>query len=89
MKQKKIKKKEKEKIYDKLVKLVKAFDKKEKYQYQDRDDLDYFEIKGIKNLFDNVDVDEDNYYKPILIKSSFKNNYKYYESKGIEAKTYQ
>ena len=32
---------EKEKIYDNLVKLVRTFDKKEKYQYQDHDDLDY------------------------------------------------
>ena len=30
------------------------------------------------NLFGNVD----DYYKPILVKSSFKNNYKYYESRG-------
>ena len=72
--------KEKEEIYDHLVKLVKTFNKKEKYKYHDRDDIDYYGIRDIENLFGNVDVD--NYYKPILTKSSFKNNYKYYESRG-------
>ena len=36
-------------------------------------------------MFDNVDVDDD-YYKPILVKSSFKENYKYYESRGDKDK---
>ena len=34
--------KEKEEIYDHLVELVKNLNKKEKYQYHDRDDLDYY-----------------------------------------------
>ena len=72
--------KEKEKIYDDLVELVKTLDKKEKYKYHDRDDLDYHGIRDIENLFDNVN--DNDYYKPILVKSSFKNNYKYYESRG-------
>ena len=45
--------KEKEKIYDDLVKLVETLDKEEKYKYHDCDDLDYHEIRDIKNLFDN------------------------------------
>ena len=65
--------------------MVKNLDKKEKYQYYDHDDLDYYGIKDIENLFDNDDNDDD-YYKPILIKSSFKNNYKYYESGGDKDK---
>ena len=32
--------KEKEKIYDDLVKLVETYDKKEKYKYHNRDDLE-------------------------------------------------
>ena len=32
---------EKEEIYGYLVQLVKTLDKKEKYKYHDRDDLDY------------------------------------------------
>ena len=74
--------KEKEEIYDHLVKLVKTLDKKEKYQYQDRDDLDYYGITDIEDFLDNVD----DYYKPILIKSPFKDNYKYYESRGDKDK---
>ena len=69
---------EKEEIYDCLTNLVKSLAKKEKYQYHDGDDLDYCGIRDIENLFGNVD--DDDYYKTILIKSSFKINYKYYES---------
>ena len=77
MKQKKKKNlsdKEKEEIYDHLVKLVETLNKKEKYQYHDYDDLDYHGIKDIENIGNAVD----DYYKPISIKSSFKDNYKYY-----------
>ena len=80
-KKKNLSDKEKEEIYDHLVKLVETFDKKEEYKYHDRDDLDYYWIRDIENLFGNVDVDDENYYKPILIKNSYKNNYKYYESR--------
>ena len=71
-KKKNLSDKEKEKIYDHLVRLVKTLNKKEKYQYHDRDDLDYYGTKGIENLFGNVDDDnnDDDYYKPTLIKSS-------------------
>ena len=34
-------------------------------------------------------VSEEDYYKPILVKSSFKGNYKYYESRGDKEKNYQ
>ena len=37
--------KEKEEIYDHLVKLVKNLDKKEEYKYHDHDDLDYYGIR--------------------------------------------
>ena len=46
--------KEKEKIYDDLVKLVEILNKKEKYKYNDHDDLGYYGIRDIENLFDNV-----------------------------------
>ena len=74
--------KEKEKIYDTLIKLVKTLDKKEKYKYHDRDDLDYYGIRDIENLFDNDNDNVNDYYQPILVEDSFKNNYKYYESRG-------
>ena len=76
--------KEKEKNYDNLVELANNLNKKEKYKYHDRDDLDYHGIRDIENLFDNVN--DNDYYKPILVKSSFKNNYKYYESRGDKDK---
>ena len=82
--------KEKEEIHDYLAELVNTLNKKEIYQYHDRDDLDYYWIRDIENLFGNVDVDDDSYYKPILVKSSFKNNYKYYESRvDKDKKIYQ
>ena len=37
----------KEDIYDHLVELVNTLDKKEKYEYHDRDDLYYYGIKDI------------------------------------------
>ena len=39
------------------------------------------------NFFDGFS--EEDYYKPILLKSSFKGNYKYYDSRGIKKKDYQ
>ena len=53
----------KEENYDHLVELVKTLDKKEQYKYHDRDDLDCYGIRDIENLFD------DDYYKPILVKT--------------------
>ena len=85
-KKKNLSDKEKEKVYDHLVELVNIPNKKEEYKYRDRDDLDYYGIRDIENLFDNDDNDDDDdddndYYKLILAESSFKNNYKYYESR--------
>ena len=77
---------EKEKIYDHLVKLANTLDKKEEHKHSDHDDLDYFGIRELENLFTNDDDNDDNYYKPVLVKSSFKNNYKYYESRGDKDK---
>ena len=32
------------------------------------------------------EISEDDYYKPIFVNSSFKGNYKYYESRGDKEK---
>ena len=40
--------KEEENIYVDLVKLIETLDKKEKYKYHDRDDLDYYRIRDIE-----------------------------------------
>ena len=62
---------EKEKIYDHLVKLANTLDKKEEHKHGDHDDLDYSGIRELENLFGDTDND-DNYYKPVLLRSSFK-----------------
>ena len=81
---KKFSDKEKEQIDDNLLELVNKLNKKEKYRYHDRDDLDYHGIRDIEKFFD-ADNNED-YYKPILVKSSFTENYEYYESRGDKDK---
>ena len=70
---------EKEEINDYLTKLVRILNDKEKYLPYDREDFDYYGIRDIENLFD--EANEEDYYKPILGKSSFKHSYKYYESR--------
>ena len=75
---------EKEENDEYLRKLVRNLNNKEKYSPYDRDDFDYYGIRDIENLFDKVS--EEDYYKPILVKSSFKGNYKYYESRGDKEK---
>ena len=62
-----------------LWKLVRILNDKEKYSPYDRDDFDYYGIRDIENLFD--EVSEEDYYKLLLVKSSFKGNYNYYESR--------
>ena len=49
-------------------------------KYHDHDDNEYRGIKDIKDLF-KLSIDED-YYKPVLLKSGYNNNYVQYESKG-------
>ena len=72
---------EKEEIYDHLVELVNTLDKKEEHKHSDHDDLDYFGIRELEKLFDDIDIVDDNYYKPVLVRSSFKRNYEYYETR--------
>ena len=49
-------------------------------KYHDHDDDEYRGIKDIKDLF-KLSTDKD-YYKPVLFKSGYNNNYVQYESKG-------
>ena len=71
---------EKKEIYDHLVKLVNTLNKKEAYIHSDHDDLDYFGLRVLENLVSGIDND-DNYYKPVLVETSFKCGYKYYGSR--------
>ena len=57
MKQKKkqgLTKTQKERIYSFLVELTSALDKIDNYKYSNYDDLDYFGIKDLKNLFNDI-----------------------------------
>ena len=58
--------------------------KKRENKHSDRNDLDYFGITELEKLFD--DIDDGNYYKPVLIRSSFEGTYKCYESRGDKDK---
>ena len=75
---------EKERNGGYLRKLLRILNNKEKYGLYYRDNFDYYGIRDIENLFD--EVNEEDYYKPILVKSSFKCNYKYYKSRGDKEK---
>ena len=61
---------EKEKNYINLVELVNKLNKKEKHKCHDRDHLDHHRIRDIENLFDNHNDNDNDYYKPIFVKSS-------------------
>ena len=61
-----------------LDELDKKILKLDKYHYHD--DCEYRGIKNVHNLF-KLPIDKD-YYKPILVKSGYNNNYIQYESKG-------
>ena len=63
-----------------FTKLVRILNKKEEHGYHDRNDLDYYGIRDTENLFSKVD--EEDYCKPISVKSSFKRSYKYHKSRG-------
>ena len=65
--QRNISEEEQEENDEYLRKLVRILNDKEKYSLYDRDDV----------------VSEEDYYKPIFVKSSYKGNYKYYEAMGI------
>ena len=78
------KKQKKKKNDEYLRKLVRIRNNKEEHSPYDRDDLDYYGIRDIENLFD--EASEEDHYKPILVKSSFKGNYKYYEAEEIKKK---
>ena len=66
----------------KTNKYLNALDKKilKLEKYHDYDDHEYKGIKDIKDLL-KPSIDKD-YYKPVLVKSGYSNNYVQYESKG-------
>ena len=71
---------EKEENGEYLRKLVRISNNKK----NDHDDFDFSGIRDTESLFDKVN--EKDYYKLILVKRSFKSNYKYCESRGDKEK---
>ena len=67
-----------------LRKLVRFLNDKEKHGPYDRNDPNYNGIRDIEILLG--EISEEDYYKPIFVKSSFNGNYKYYESRGDKEK---
>ena len=59
---------------------------KKKNANSDHDDLNYFGVRELENIFTNDDYNDHNYYKPVLVKSSFENNYEYYVIRGDKDK---
>ena len=74
-KTKQFNKKKTTKYLDELNKKILKLEK-----YHDHDDYGYRGIKNIKDLF-KLSFDKD-YYKPILVKTGYDNNYVQYESRG-------
>ena len=79
--------KDKEKIDDNLLELKNKLNKKKIYRYHDRDDLDYHGLRDVENWFDADNNDD--YYKPILVKSYFNESYQYYEAEVIKTKDHR
>ena len=54
-------------------------------KYHNQDDIEYYEIRDIENLFGEI---KENYYKPVKTISSFDNQFNYieYESRGDKDK---
>ena len=74
-KRKQFESKNTKKYLDELDKKLLKLDK-----YHDYDGFEYRGIKNVHNLF-KLSIGKD-YYKPILVKSGYNNNYIQYESKG-------
>ena len=70
-----------------LRKLVRILNNKEERGPNDRDDFDNFGVRDIENLFDKVN--EEGYYKPILVKGSLMVITNIMKGQGIKKKNYQ
>lgn len=80
----KLRKTQKERIYNRLIELFNKLDKKDTHKYGDYDDLDYHGIRDIENSFNFIDPDE--HFKPTLVKRSFNGDYEEYRIRGDKNK---
>ena len=74
----KITKTQKERYLNYLIEFVNFLDKKEKYIHKGCDNINYTGIRDLQKIF----ISTDDYYEPVLIKSSFDGNNEYYEIRG-------
>ena len=65
--------------------MIRFLNKKEEYRHYDHNDLDYRGIKDIEFLFGDID----DYYKPILVKTAFKEDEKDESGHRIGYKLYE
>ena len=66
-----------------LINLKRELENKQKYHSSDYLDQNYYGIKGIEHLF-NETIDD--YYKPILVRFAFENNFEEHEIRGDKHK---
>ena len=67
-----------------LIDLLRYLNNKNKHLHNDYHDLDYFGLRDIEDLFTAIDPNE--YYKPILVRTAYKNKYSEYELRGDKDK---
>ena len=77
----------KNRVIKQLKKHIKKLFDVEKSKYLDNDDEEYKGIRDLEHLFEEINENDDDDYKPILVKSSFNESYKEYESGGDKEKT--
>ena len=73
---------DKDKINNPLIKIIFDLNERNKSRHIDYDDQNYYGIKDIEHLY----INPDDYYKPILAKQSFDNNYRFYICRGDKNK---
>ena len=66
-----------------LINLKRELENKQKYHSSDYHDQNYYGIKDIEHFF-NETIDD--YYKPILVRFAFENNFEEYEIRGDKHK---
>ena len=74
---------ERERAIAYLINLTRDLENKQKYHHSAYHDQNYYGIKDIEHLF-NETIDD--YYKPILVRFAFDNNFEEYEIRGDKHK---
>lgn len=74
---------ERERAIAYLINLKRSLENKQKYHSSAHRDQNYYGIKDIEHLFDE---EIDDYYKPILVRTAFENNFEEYEIRGDKDK---